>query len=61
MVSIYTEQTQQCLHAPFIILQHVPAAYASHHQVEILQNHKRKVYFEAEVTPLQLKIKIMKL
>jgi hypothetical protein len=36
--TVYTEQ--QCLHAPFITLQHVSAAYAGHHHVQVLQTHK---------------------
>jgi hypothetical protein len=56
-ISIYTEQTQQCLHVPFIIL-HVSAVYAGHHQVEVLQNHKRKLDVEVEASPLQLKLEL---
>jgi hypothetical protein len=41
---IYAEQTQY-LHAPVIILQHVSAAYADHHQVEVLQNHESRLCF----------------
>jgi hypothetical protein len=54
--SIYKGQTQQYLHAPFIILQHISAMHAGHHQVEVLQKHKRKVSTGVEASPLQLKL-----
>jgi hypothetical protein len=40
-LSMYTEQTKRCLHAPFYYYSTTCfGAYADHHQVEVLQNHK---------------------
>jgi hypothetical protein len=40
-------------HTPFVILQHVSAAYANHHQVETQENRKRNVYVEVEAFSLE--------
>jgi hypothetical protein len=48
--------SQQTFHMYCLFsLQHVSAAYAGHHQVEVIQDHKMKIYDEMEASSLQLK------